>query len=161
MVYLNSGTVQIIWGGTSYTSLAAFKAAQPTQETHGLQANPLFIAPAPVAERPAAAPFNVAVNVGDYHLTAGSPAIDSANSSASNEPTLDIEGHARVDDPATANTGAGTRTYDDRGALELLPGSAQQPAECADPGCARQRRDRCRVVADARRRRLRSRRAIR
>ena len=61
------------------------------------------------------------MNVGDYHLTAGSPAIDSANSDAPNETTLDIEGNARVDDPSTADSGVGTRTYDDRGAYEFQP----------------------------------------
>ncbi len=123
LYYLNTGTEQIQWNNTSYASLAAFTAAQPTQEIHGLQSNPLFVAPAPIAIRP-----NVdqpgglpAVNVGDYHLTAGSAAIDSANSDAPNEPTLDIAGNPRVDDPATANTGAGTRTYDDRGAYEYQP----------------------------------------
>ena len=121
LVDLSTGTGMIQWNGTTYSSLAAFKIAVPTQEVHGLEADPLFAAPAAIAQRPASAPFIVAVNVGDYHLTAGSPAIDSANSDASNEPTLDIEGQTRVDDPATANTGAGIRTYDDRGAYEYVP----------------------------------------
>ena len=68
---------------------------------------------------PQVAPFNMAVNVGNYHLNAGSPAIDSANSDAPSEPDLDIDGHARVDISSVANTGAGTRTYDDRGAYEF------------------------------------------
>jgi parallel beta-helix repeat protein len=123
-VYLSSGTGMIQWNGTTYASLALFQAAVPGQETHGLEADPLFASPAPIAQRPAAAPFNVAVNSGDYHLTAGSPAIDSADSNASNEPSLDIEGHARVDDPATTDTGAGVRTYDDRGAYEYVPSAA-------------------------------------
>ena len=121
VVYLNSGSGMIQWNGTTYNSLSAFQAAQPTQEVHGLQADPLFISPAAVAQRPAAAPFNVAVNLGDYHLTAGSPAIDSADADASNEATLDLDGQARIDDPATADTGAGSRTYDDRGAYEFRP----------------------------------------
>ena len=124
----NGGTVQVIWQGfSSFTSLAAFKTAVSGQETHGLQANPLLTAPAVPGERPPAAPFNVAVHVGDYHLTAGSPAIDSANSNAPSEPLLDIEGSARIDDPATANTGAGTRTYDDRGAYEFAPPPNRAP----------------------------------
>ena len=123
LFYLNSGTVQIIWGNTSYTALVAFQTAQPTQEIHGLQANPLLAVPAPIAQRPASAPFNVVVNVGDNHITTGSPAIDSANSDAPNEPTLDIEGNARVDDPFITDSGAGTRTYDDRGAYEAQPGT--------------------------------------
>ena len=61
------------------------------------------------------------MNLGDYHLIAGSPAIDSANADAPNQPTTDIEGNPRVDDPDTADSGAGTRSYDDRGALEFQP----------------------------------------
>ena len=115
------GTAQIYWGGGSaYLSLAAFKTAQPTQEIHGLQADPRLAAPAPIAQRPPAAPFNVAINTGNYHLTAGSAAIDSANSSAPSEPALDLEGKARVDDLAATDTGAGVRTYDDRGAYEFV-----------------------------------------
>ena len=122
VVDLSTATTGMIqWNGTTYSSLAAFQAAVPTQEVHGLEADPLFAAPAAIAVRPASAPFKVAVNVGDYHLTAGSPAIDSADADASNEPALDIEGQARVDDPATPNTGVGTRTYDDRGAYEFVP----------------------------------------
>ena len=34
---------------------------------------------------------------------------------------------ARIDDPATANTGAGTRTYDDRGAYEFAPPPNRAP----------------------------------
>ena len=126
---VEGGTVQVVWvGAGSYTSLAAFHAAQPTQEIHGLQASSLLAAPATVAERPASDPYNVAVNVGDYHLTAGSAAIDSANADATGEPALDIEGQARVDDPATTDTGAGTRTYDDRGAYEFVPSAGGDPS---------------------------------
>ena len=38
--------------GSSYTSLAAFQTAQPTQETHGLQANPLLSHPPRSASGP-------------------------------------------------------------------------------------------------------------
>ena len=131
-VYLSSGTGMIQWNGTTYASLALFKAAVPGQETHGLEADPLFTAPAAIAQRPASAPFNVAVNTGDYHLTAGSPAIDSANASASNEATADLDGHPRIDDPATTDTGAGPRTYDDRGAYEFTPASNSAPVAVAD-----------------------------
>ena len=93
----------------------------PGQESNGLEGDPLFSAPALIATRPATAPFNVAINVGDYHLAAGSPAIDSANSSAPDQPASDIEGQPRVDDPATTDTGSGSRTYDDRGAYEFRP----------------------------------------
>ncbi len=116
-----SASVQIIWNNNNYVSLAAFKAAVPTQEVHGLEGNPLFVDPVVPALRQTGVPYVGAGAIGDYHLTLGSPAIDSANSNASNEPLYDIEGTARVDDPETVNTGAGTRSYDDRGAYEYQP----------------------------------------
>jgi len=120
--YLTNSGDQIQWDGTNYSSLTAFQAIGTGQETHGVEADPLFIMPAPVAQRPASAPYNVAVNVGDYHIQAGSPVIDSANSNAPNESVNDLDGNPRLDDPATTNTGTGVRTYDDRGAYEFQPG---------------------------------------
>lgn len=114
LVYLtSSGTVQIQWDRNNYSSLAAFKAAVPGQELHGIQANPLFILPVAPATRPPA------LVVGNYHLQAGSPVIDSANADAASESVTDLDGHFRIDDPATINTGLGVRTYDDRGAYEF------------------------------------------
>ena len=104
VVFLTSGTIQFIWGKTGYTSLAAFRAANPTQEVSGKQANPLFANSA----------------AGNFHLTAGSPAIDCADSGAPGQPATDLDGQARVDDPATDNTGVGPRDYDDRGVYEYL-----------------------------------------
>jgi len=115
IVYRHSGSSTVItWGTTPYDTVTAFHTATG-QETNGLQSDPLWVSPAPPATRPPA------VNVGNYHLSAGSPAIDSANSDAPNEPTTDIEGNPRVDDPITPNTGAGTRAFDDRGAFEYQP----------------------------------------
>ena len=73
-----SKTVFIAWGSTKFTTLAAFQAATG-QETHGVSANPAF------------------VNAGAYdlHLTAGSPAIGSANSTAGGQPSTDADGVAR------------------------------------------------------------------
>ncbi len=113
------GTAQIVWGSSSYLLLGVFQSTVPGQETNGLAGNPLFTSPAPIAMRPAAAPFNIPVNVGYYQINTGSPAIDSANSDAPGEPALDILGYARVDILSVVNTGAGTRTYDDRGAYEF------------------------------------------
>jgi parallel beta-helix repeat protein len=110
IVFLHSGTDMIVWGSTTYTSLAAFVAATG-QESHGIQADPLWEAP----------------NAGDLHLLAGSPAIDSANSGASGQTSTDADGNPRVDDPATANTGAGPRAYDDRGAYEFQTGPSPTP----------------------------------
>jgi len=103
LVNLTAGTIQFIWGKTGYTSLAAFRTANPTQEQHGLQANPRF------------------AGATNFHLLAGSPAIDSADSAAPGELNPDGFGTARVDDPATPNTGSGPRAFDDRGAYEFQP----------------------------------------
>ena len=103
LVYLGvSGTV-VYWAGTSYSSLSAFQAATG-QEASGLSGDARF------RDRAAA----------DFHLTAGSPAIDSANSGLSGAPATDFDGAARVDDPTTVDTGIGPRSYDDRGAFEFL-----------------------------------------
>ena len=116
LVYLSgAGTSMIQWNGTNYATLAAFKAAVPGQEVHGLQADPLFVSPVAYATRPPA------VVVGDFHIKAGSPAIDSAYADAPSEPLLDLDGNPRVDDLVTTNTGAGVRTYDDRGVYEFQP----------------------------------------
>jgi parallel beta-helix repeat protein len=102
LVYLNSPDVMLIWNSVNYTSLAAFKSATG-KETHGIQADPKWASP----------------GSGDFRFTAGSPGIDSANSGASGHPAADADGNPRLDDPVTANTGAGPRTYDDRGAYEF------------------------------------------
>jgi parallel beta-helix repeat protein len=104
--------VLLIWGSTSYYTLRSFQTAT-NQEARGIQADPKWRNPA----------------AGDLHLIAGSPAIDSANSGANGQPATDADGNARVDDPATPNTGIGPRTYDDRGAYEYRPDP--QPAGAA------------------------------
>ena len=107
LMYLSKADVMAIWNGVNYTTVAALRTATG-QEARGLQADPQWRSPAN----------------GDFHLSPGSPAIDSANSGASGQTTTDLDGITRVDDPATANTGVGPRTYDDRGAFEFVPGSA-------------------------------------
>jgi parallel beta-helix repeat protein len=102
LAYLSTPDVILIWNSVNYTSLAAFKSATG-QETHGIQADPKWASPVG----------------GDFHLTAGSAAIDSANSGASGQPSTDADGNPRVDDPTTANTRVGPRGYDDRGAYEF------------------------------------------
>jgi parallel beta-helix repeat protein len=120
LLFQSGGGVQIVWNNTQYTSLSAFQNDVSGQETHGVQGNPKLASPAPIAVRPASAPWGVTVNTGDYHIGSGSPAIDSADSGAPGETTSDIEGTGRFDDPATApNTGTGPRNYDDRGAYEF------------------------------------------
>jgi parallel beta-helix repeat protein len=115
LVYLTVPDTILIWNSTSYSSLAAFRSATG-QEAHGIQADPRWASP----------------STGDFHLTAGSPAIDSANSGASGQPSADIEGNSRIDDLGTQDTGAGPRTYDDRGAYEFQSG----PAPDAPPNAA-------------------------
>jgi parallel beta-helix repeat protein len=107
LVYLTTPDTLLIWDSQNYTSLAAFRSATG-QEAHGIQASPKWTSPA----------------AGDLHLTAGSPAIDSANSAASGQPSSDIEDNPRVDDASTPNTGVGPRAYDDRGAYEYAGGPA-------------------------------------
>jgi len=102
LVSLRTPGTMYIWNGTGYGSLTAFQQATG-QEAHGVQADPKWTAP----------------GSHDYHLSAGSPAIDSANSDVSGEQTTDLEGNGRADDTGTPNTGAGQRTYDDRGAYEF------------------------------------------
>src|SRR5262249_46456915 len=105
-VYLTTPDTLYTWGSSSYSSLAAFQAATG-QEAHGIQADPRWA--------------SIASN--DFHLTAGSPAIDSANSNAPAQTAVDAEGFARIDNPVTPDTGAGVRAYDDRGALEYHAGA--------------------------------------
>ncbi|HMC72538.1 MAG TPA: PKD domain-containing protein, partial [Mycobacteriales bacterium] len=112
LVYLTVPDTVLIWDSVSYSSLAAFQAASG-QESHGIFADPHWVDPAG----------------GDFRLRAGSPAIDSADSSVSGQPSNDVLGNARIDDPATVNTGFGPRTYDDRGAYEFQPG--QSPPNAA------------------------------
>jgi parallel beta-helix repeat protein len=102
LVYLSSTSDMIDYLGVKYASLAAFQAARG-KELNGKQGDPKF--------------SNAAA--GNFHLLAGSPAIDSANSGAANQPATDRDGVVRTDDPGTPNTGAGPRTFDDRGAYEF------------------------------------------
>ncbi|WP_328993377.1 right-handed parallel beta-helix repeat-containing protein [Kribbella sp. NBC_01245] len=90
---------------SSYYSLAAMQAATH-QESHGVQADPRF----------------VGAGWWNLRLLAGSAAIDRGHSGVSGAQATDLEGRARYDDPATANTFAeGPRRYDDLGAYEFRP----------------------------------------
>jgi parallel beta-helix repeat protein len=102
LVNLTSPDTLLIWNSVNYTSLSSFRAATG-QESHGIQGDPKW----------------VNVSGRDFHLSAGSPAIDAANSGVSGQPGVDVEGKNRVDDPLTLDTGSGPRSYDDRGAYEL------------------------------------------
>lgn len=54
---------------------------------------------------------------GDFHLQAGSPAIDAGTSDGA--PATDLDDRARFDDPATPNRGAGAIPYVDIGGYEF------------------------------------------
>jgi PKD repeat protein len=114
LVNLRTSGTLFVWGSTKYTSLSTFTAATG-QETHGIKADPFWLSPAS----------------GDFHLTAGSRAIDSADSGASGEASSDTDGNPRVDDPSTSNKGAGPRAYDDRGAYEFQPEVTDLPPAAA------------------------------
>jgi parallel beta-helix repeat protein len=99
----------ISWNGSSYSSLANFTAATG-QEARGVESPAGFEDPAN----------------GNLSLKAGSPAVDSALTGTLTTPSgsialaaSDAWGGRRVDDAATANTGAGTISYADRGAYEM------------------------------------------
>jgi parallel beta-helix repeat protein len=104
LVYLSTPDKLIVWGSSSYMSLAAFRSATG-REAHGIQADPKWI------DAPA----------GNFHLRSGSPAIDAANSAVKGQPRRDVKRRARFDDPAIPNTGTGPRTFDDRGSFEFRP----------------------------------------
>jgi hypothetical protein len=96
-----------------YPTVAGYSAGR-AQDTRTMQADPRFGDPAN----------------GDFHLTAGSPAIDNANSEIPGWPSTDVEGNARRDDPGMPNNGRGPVTFADRGAFEFLgstPGANQPP----------------------------------
>jgi parallel beta-helix repeat protein len=114
LVHLSTADTLLIWDSVSYKSLSAFQAASG-QEAHGIDADPRWEAP----------------GAGNFHLTAGSPAIDSADSGVTGEPGTDVDGNPRVDDPGTADTGAGPSTYDDRGAYEFQGTTPSQPPSAA------------------------------
>lgn len=119
LYYRTGGSYLIRWNSVSYLTLSAFQADFPAQEVHGLEANPLFVNPAPRVDARPAVPI-----WGNYRLLPLSPAIDSADSSAPFHPNTDIAGLARFDDPDVPNSGAGPRKYDDRGAYEKQSGSS-------------------------------------
>ena len=103
LVWLSKSGVMYAYG-TSYTSLAAMKAAKPGKEARGVQGNPRFAN---------AAAWNL-------RLLAGSPAIDRGHSGVSGAQSADLVGNARVDIASVSNAqAAGPRRYDDLGAFEF------------------------------------------
>jgi hypothetical protein len=113
---------------TRYTTVAAYSAATG-QDVHSRQLDPKFVDPAN----------------GNFHLQAGSPAIDCGISSVANWPAMDADGLARVDDPSTPNTGSAARPA----MLTAVPSSSMPRALCRRP-LSRRRRARARLRSSSR-----------
>lgn len=90
--------------GTVYRTMAALKAAT-LFETDGMGFDPGFVDAA----------------AGNFQLTPGSPATDSADAGVVGFVAADLTGMAPVDDPIVRDTGAGNPSYADRGAFEISP----------------------------------------
>jgi parallel beta-helix repeat protein len=105
LVWQSGPGTEYMWGGTAYSSQSALTKATG-QEANGIFKDPKF----------------ANAGAGNFQLTAGSPAIDSADSLVSGEQTTDILGNARVDDPATPNSGNPSGSFYDRGAYEYQGG---------------------------------------
>jgi parallel beta-helix repeat protein len=101
LVWQSGAGVEYTWGGTAYSSQQSLTGATG-QEAQGKFADPKF----------------ANAGAGNFQLTAGSPAIDSADSLVSGEQATDILGNGRVDDPATPNSGNPSGSFYDRGAYE-------------------------------------------
>src|SRR5204863_3623091 len=83
IVYVDGGrAILLVWNSVAYTSLAALQAKG--QELHGIASDPRW----------------TDATRGNIHLTAVSPAIDSATSLLRYQPTADINRTRRTDDPA-------------------------------------------------------------
>ena len=91
------------WGGTLYPSQATFQTATG-QGTADIDPPTFDLSPSVLSD--------------------DNPAIDSANSDAPGELATDISGASRTDDPSVPNTGSGTYSYYDRGAVEYQEFSA-------------------------------------
>jgi parallel beta-helix repeat protein len=116
VMWLSGSGYVATWGNTQVRTLSAFQTASG-QEANGKQADPRFQNP----------------SAGNFQLTAGSPAIDMADSSAVGEQATDLAGNPRVDDPSTPNSGIGVRAYDDAGAYEYqAPPAAPTPQATAN-----------------------------
>jgi parallel beta-helix repeat protein len=103
----SNGQPPVKYGTVVYSTVAAYSASSGN-DSHSVEADPRFVNP----------------GTGDYHLRAGSAAIDNANTSVPYWPATDADGRSQLDDLATPNTGTGPVLYADRGAYEFLPADA-------------------------------------
>jgi parallel beta-helix repeat protein len=113
-VWQSGAGTEYMWAGTAYSSSAALYKATG-QEQSGIVADPKF----------------ANAGAGNFQLTEGSLAIDSADSLVSGEQTADILGNPRVDDSATPNTGNPSGSFYDRGAYEYQGGGGTQTGPTA------------------------------
>lgn len=104
IAYKGSAAAVVMFGGTQYKKLNLFAAATGN-EAHGLALDPDL----------------VDVAAGDFRPTPGSPAVDSANAGAAGFSATDAAGNALADDSIVPDTGVGSPSYADRGALEMQP----------------------------------------
>jgi parallel beta-helix repeat protein len=116
LIYLSVPGTWLTWQSTPYSSLSAFQTAVG-QERHGVAGDPRWVDQAS----------------GNLRLRGSSSAIDSANSGLADEQSTDRDGNPRIDAPLTPNSGAGPRTYDDRGAYEYRPDNPPNAALSATP----------------------------
>lgn len=98
LVFDSTGQTVLTWGTITYPTLDAFHKDVPNQEVHGLQGDPKLDA--------------------GHAPGVGSPAIDAANVNATGFTGNDLNGNAPVDDPTVADTGTGSPSYADLGAIE-------------------------------------------
>jgi parallel beta-helix repeat protein len=108
LVWQSGAGAEYIWNGVTYQTRTALTAATG-QEARGIFDDPKF----------------ANAGAGNFQITAGSPAIDSADAAVTGEQTVDILGNPRVDDPATANSGNPSGSFYDRGAYEYQGGGSQ------------------------------------
>ena len=110
LVWQSGAGAEYTWAGTAYGSQQALYAATG-QEQHGVFSNPQF----------------TNAGAGDFWLTAGSPAIDAANTSVSGHQPSDIRGVSPFDDMgAYEYTSDGTQTGP-TAALAVSPASGTAP----------------------------------
>ncbi|MGH6657423.1 MAG: right-handed parallel beta-helix repeat-containing protein, partial [Actinocrinis sp.] len=93
----SGGTTPYSWAGVKYTAATAFQNATGKGTEDFTPAT---------------------VDLSTNAIPTASPAIDSADANALGETSTDIYGNPRVDDPSIADTGIGSATYADRGAIE-------------------------------------------
>ena len=115
MVFSSGDNRVYLWDQTPYRTLRFVSSDYPGVEENGIQADPRWEDP----------------KAGDFDLTDGSPAIDSADSDDSHTTKVhfDLRDNPRCDDANAANRGGGPRDYYDRGALEYVqncPAAAAQ-----------------------------------